>query len=428
MGALIAVPVAAASSCLGACAATCACKACGSCCPSGGDGSKDGATASTTTKIPYLLLAFLGVVLALIMRYASGDFLDQVARFELEQCETDICLETQSAYRVCFAMFLFFVLCAVLSAVYVPFHYQMWAFKYITFGLLLVLLFFVPNEFFNGWIEFARVGAGIFLLLQVIVFISVSYDLNSDLVSREDSRLLYAILGVSAVLYIVSIVFWVLFFGWYTDGGNCSLEETFIILTILTSVALTGLSISQIAPHGALLTSATVTAYNTFVLYNALSSNPSEQCNPGGVEQDEWQVVLGLAIGAASLTYRALTLTRSNVFAQQETEEVPDVDIEQAAPVEGNASHATTTVVVPDTKKGEIRSSNVRFHILMALAACYFSMVISNWGSTSSDRFQISEESMWVAIITQWITAALYTWTLIAPRCCPNRDFGVDLG
>jgi hypothetical protein len=30
---------------------------------------------------------------------------------------------------------------------------------------------------------------------------------------------------------------------------------------------------------------------------------------------------------------------------------------------------------------------------------------------------------MWVRIVSQWLVWGLYTWTLVAPLCCPHRDF-----
>jgi hypothetical protein len=31
---------------------------------------------------------------------------------------------------------------------------------------------------------------------------------------------------------------------------------------------------------------------------------------------------------------------------------------------------------------------------------------------------------MWVKIISSWLCAALYTWTLVAPAILSDRDFG----
>jgi len=31
--------------------------------------------------------------------------------------------------------------------------------------------------------------------------------------------------------------------------------------------------------------------------------------------------------------------------------------------------------------------------------------------------------SVWVKVVSQWVTVALYSWTLVAPTLMPDRDF-----
>jgi hypothetical protein len=55
-------------------------------------------------------------------------------------------------------------------------------------------------------------------------------------------------------------------------------------------------------------------------------------------------------------------------------------------------------------------------------------MVLTNYGSIQSaeqDSLQYDEsvESMWIKIVTQWITMFLFIWTLIAPVVCTGREF-----
>ena len=76
-----------------------------------------------------------------------------------------------------------------------------------------------------------------------------------------------------------------------------------------------------------------------------------------------------------------------------------------------------------------------RFHVIMAMGAVYMSMILTNWGySNSSANVQSAREadisasqrgvaSMWVKTVSQWLTFTMYTWTLLAPACFPDRDF-----
>jgi len=66
----------------------------------------------------------------------------------------------------------------------------------------------------------------------------------------------------------------------------------------------------------------------------------------------------------------------------------------------------------------------------MTAAAMYMAMLLTNWGSLqqvenpgSSISYDLSVESMWVKIVTEWLTGLLYIWSLIAPYVLTNREF-----
>jgi len=66
------------------------------------------------------------------------------------------------------------------------------------------------------------------------------------------------------------------------------------------------------------------------------------------------------------------------------------------------------------------------FHLIMTLGGLYLAMLLTNWGDPSAhdtSNPELSLASMWVRIVSQWIIYLLYIWSLIAPSCCPNRDF-----
>lgn len=65
------------------------------------------------------------------------------------------------------------------------------------------------------------------------------------------------------------------------------------------------------------------------------------------------------------------------------------------------------------------------FHLIFALASMYSAMLLSGWTSTSesSDLIDVGWTSVWVRICTEWVTAALYVWTLVAPLLLPDREF-----
>ena len=70
------------------------------------------------------------------------------------------------------------------------------------------------------------------------------------------------------------------------------------------------------------------------------------------------------------------------------------------------------------------------FHIIMMIASIYMAMLLTDWGTKKGDNEGTTTinitggtTGMWVKITSQWITIVLYSWTLIARRCMPNRFF-----
>jgi len=65
------------------------------------------------------------------------------------------------------------------------------------------------------------------------------------------------------------------------------------------------------------------------------------------------------------------------------------------------------------------------FHLIFALASMYSAMLLSGWTSTSesSDLIDVGWTSVWVRIGTEWVTAGLYLWSLLAPLLFPDREF-----
>ena len=72
-------------------------------------------------------------------------------------------------------------------------------------------------------------------------------------------------------------------------------------------------------------------------------------------------------------------------------------------------------------------STSWKMNIILAAICCWFAMVLTSWGSIMSGGSVANPSagrvSMWMVIASQWLTFALYVWTLIAPQLFPDRDF-----
>jgi len=77
-----------------------------------------------------------------------------------------------------------------------------------------------------------------------------------------------------------------------------------------------------------------------------------------------------------------------------------------------------------------ISTATIVFQLLMVLASIYYSMLLTNWGkpsimdTTYDGFFSNNYMSYWVQMSALWVSQTLYIFSLTAPLCFPNRDFG----
>ena len=77
-----------------------------------------------------------------------------------------------------------------------------------------------------------------------------------------------------------------------------------------------------------------------------------------------------------------------------------------------------------EIEDGPIQYNYTFFHAIFALGVMYFSMLLTAWGSLTSDTAEGQGwATVWVKIVSVWITCGIYFWTLIAPIVMPDRDF-----
>ena len=108
------------------------------------------------------------------------------------------------------------------------------------------------------------------------------------------------------------------------------------------------------------------------------------------------------------------------------------------APVMENAEEDYEKLEPVDSKKGKltqeemhafpISSATIFFQALMVLSAVYFSMLLTNWGNpTVFDStilfFEANLTSFWIKLIAQWLSMAIYLFSMVAPVLFPGREF-----
>jgi len=253
--------------------------------------------------------------------------------------------------------------------------------------------------------------------------------------------------------------------------SGCALHQFLISFTIVTTLAYTLISLF-LTDRGGILPSATVALYCHFLCFSALSSDAPSSDDASDLQcysqfgNSVGFTIIGLALGAVSISYAAWNLANPNSLFGPSGEEpenksssygsqnrpnsslLKDEHSSQAKEGSDNADkleRATSdksdksdksemTVADALDARDEDREAVVgsstrysKFHFVMACSAMYMAMVLTNWSSRSEAQngssANLGKENLWIKTVTQWVTTFLYTWTLVAPLLFPNRDF-----
>ena len=383
-------------------------------------------------RIPYLIILFLGTILALVLRYWGEEWVIDLYVYKKDAC-TETCLGYNAAYRVSFCLTLFFLTHALfLLGKGISVHTGMWCCKILTLIGAIIVSFFVPNDFFDVYAIIARFVAGIFLLLQIIIFVDFAYAWQENWLSEEKNwRIPFVV--VSVLFYGASLTMCIFSFDWFTDddGGSCSRNKIFVSFTLIVTFVFTVIANTEWCEHGNMLTSGVVTLYSWYLLYSALSADPS-QCNTID-GNDTFLVILGMILAGVAVCYAGWNLSNArSLFGDEEEtlehdeEAAVDNDVEMVDKTAAHKSGSTEALEEESPHIEAYRKQNLRFHLVMAITAMYVAMLLTNWGvetDSSSTSYDLGEETVWIRIVTQWLTMGLFFWSLIAPKVLSNREF-----
>ena len=400
-------------------------------------------------KILYVLIFLLSAVLAVLMRYYAepslASWVPQISR----ACGVGLtsCFGAQAVYRISLALAAFFALMCALTALVPVTHFGGWLAKLLLYVLLLGLTLLVPDTNMLQFAEAARVFSVMFLLSQVVLLIDLVYTAHYALLRKMDARdeelsaagwapgvlsncwkVLYFFKAVG--LLVGSLVVLGLLVHWF--GNACPLNNFFIAQTLAVGVALTALSVAPAVNRG-LLPPAAVLAYNTFLVYSAITNNPDSTCNLFARTENQSQasVVIGLIVAVVSVTYMAvssaskmesaLVIDRAPVVKQDSPLGAAGAAKDWGSGARGGlssssyqaggdqeAGFAAAEGGAADAPAGGRWEAPI-FHATMFLAGCYVAMMASNWGSPSattapSGSPELSTASMWARMASQFLT------------------------
>ncbi|EFJ42217.1 hypothetical protein VOLCADRAFT_83749 [Volvox carteri f. nagariensis] len=381
-----------------------------------------------SARVAWSVLFFLAMIVAWILRDFATPILQKIPWIvkDVTAVDMDKWFGQQAVYRVSMGNFLFFA-CMSLATIGVKFrgdkrdrylHHAHPLLKLALWLLFTALPFLFPNGVLNAYSWMARVGSGVFLVIQMIILLDFVQGWNDSWVANgeDDDRWLYGLMGLTCVGYGSTLTLAGFMYYWFkpAGAGSCSLNIALITLTLLLVVTFSVLSLAPLARGGSIFPSSMIALYAAYLCFSALQSEPREYaCNGLGhrlTAASGGTLALGMVVTLASVVYAAFRAgSNTALFTLEGSEEGEPLP-----------STAAATSLTPVTYNYSF------FHLIFALASMYIAMLMTGWGTVAQvrkDRIDVGWASVWVKPAAEWVTGLLYMWTLVAPALFPERDF-----
>ncbi|CDO98987.1 unnamed protein product [Coffea canephora] len=409
-------------SCLASCCASLTCGLCS---------SVASGISKKSARLAYCGLFGLSLIISWILREVGAPLLEKFPWINTSDDQSKEWFQIQAVLRVSLGNFLFFGVLALLMIGVKDqndrrdsWHHGGWTVKMVIWALLVILMFFIPNVVITIYGFISKFGAGLFLLVQVIILLDATHTWNDAWVAKDEQKWYIALLVISVVCYLGAYALSGVLFIWFNPSGHdCGLNIFFIVMTMILALAFAVIALHP-AVNGSLLPASVISVYCAYVCYTGLSSEPRNYvCN--GLHKASRAVststlILGLLTTIISVLYSALRAGSSTTFLSP-----------PSSPRSGGQKpllESDELEAGKDKKDAEPRPVSYSysfFLLIFALASMYSAMLLSGWTSSSesSDLIDVGWTSVWVRMCTEWVTAGLYVWSLVAPLIFPDREF-----
>ncbi|CAL5444273.1 hypothetical protein CsSME_00052766 [Camellia sinensis var. sinensis] len=409
-----------AASCLASCCAACACDACR---------TVVSGISRRSARIAYCGLFALSLIVSWILREVAAPLMEKIPWINhFSQTPDREWFETDAVLRVSLGNFLFFTILALLMVGVKSqkdprdgLHHGGWMMKIICWCLLVIFMFFLPNEIISFYETSSKFGSGMFLLVQVVLLLDFVHGWNDKWVKYDEQFWYIALFVVSLVCYIATFCFsGVLFYLFTPSGQDCGLNTFFIVMTLLLVVVFSIITLHPVV-SGSILPASVISLYCVYLTYSGLASEPREyECN--GLHNHS------KAVSTGTLTVGLLTTVLSVVYSAVRAGSSTTLLSPPSSPRAGKP-------LLPLDKADEVEEkerakpvsySYAFFHIIFSLASMYSAMLLTGWSASvgaSGRLVDVGWPSVWVRIITGWATAGLFIWSLVAPHLFPDREF-----
>uniref|UniRef100_A0A4W3K3L1 Serine incorporator 5 n=1 Tax=Callorhinchus milii TaxID=7868 RepID=A0A4W3K3L1_CALMI len=441
---------------LACCCGSASCSLCCSCCPM--------IKTSTGTRVMYALYHILGtIVCCLMLSPTVAEGLKEHIPFYSDFCKTiqagvdcERLVGYAAVYKVCFGMacffFIFFLLMLNVKTskncrAYI--HNGFWFVKFVVLTAMCAGAFFIPDQdtFHRAWLYIGAGGAFLFIIIQLILLVEFAHKWNKNWwAGTGQNKCWFAALAlVTLSLYSVAVFALILMGIFYTDPDGCMLNKIVLgvnggLCLIVSILAITP-CVQKRKPNSGLLQSGVISCYVMYLTYSALASKPAEYimrdgvnttiCVPQilgkGIQTDDKLVsVLGAIIMYGCVLYACLSSTTRSSSAALGVSRTPIVK-PTVSNYEVDGDEKGTQKVIHNEKQGVVYSYAF-FHFVFFLGSLYVMMTLTNWFNYDTAALEKlfvrgNWSTFWIKMASCWICIVLFAWTLIAPMCCPQREF-----
>ncbi|KAM3136549.1 hypothetical protein pb186bvf_011352 [Paramecium bursaria] len=390
-------------------------------------------------KIAYIFMNTIVMgITVLVLYYIQSSYSNYVKYIgcPIQTGGSDYCLGVSGVYRMSFSLAcIYFVLmfCMLFRGRFAKeINEGLWIIK---IGLIIGIFYtslYIPNSFFETYVEICIVFSSLYLLFQIVMFIDIFYMWAENWVAQYQQ----GIEGMGLAMVIASIstfagAFTLIVYNYIWFSSNQIIVTiTLIMIAVMTIIQLQGYNQS-----GSLITSGSVALYMSFQCYSALSSWPNFYDSKNAIIT---QMIVGLLLNLIALTYmifatqdhsqQQLQLLESKKDKQQDKQQLNGTEVQ---PIEIELTYdqkirEARALLEKDELLPYQSNQYVVFHILMIIISMYLAMMITNWGAPNitaqtKDAYQPSNISYVIKIIMCWSSGLVYIWTLVAPRLFPDR-------
>ncbi|XP_037933929.1 serine incorporator 1 isoform X2 [Teleopsis dalmanni] len=365
------------------------------------------------------------------------------------QFDCEYALGYMAVYRICFGLACFFTLMALImlgvrSSRDPRSHIQneFWGLKFlICFGAAIGAIFIPDGSFGPAMMWVGLFGGLAFILVQLVIIVDFAHTVAENWIeSAENNRgYYYALIFVTLISYILSIVGISLLYVYFTHSQGCGLNKFFISINLILCLVVSVLSVlpavQERLPHSGLLQSSLVTLYIVYLTWSAIANNPEKDCNPGmfGIIDNNnvanspstpnskvtfsTSNIIGLIVWMLCILYNCISSAVEVSKINNDGEKREALSDTEAGTADGKVN--------TDNESEGVTYSWSLFHIVFVCASLYIMMTLTNWYKPNSDieLFNANAASMWIKIISSWLGVLVYGWTLVAPIVLSNRDF-----